>query len=78
MADLWGLGVGVFFAFPGVWKSAVKGGEKTCHWGGSKTVPPGWCLTAPRPGRWGGAPRLDAVAGLGIGRTLNGIRPIRR
>ena len=44
--------------------------------GRSKTVPPGWCLTA-RPGRWGGAPRLDAVAGLGIGGTLNGIRPIR-
>ena len=45
--------------------------------GRSKTVPPGWCLTAPA---WtvGGAPRLDAVAGLGIGGTLNGIRPIRR
>ena len=25
-----------------------------------------------------GPPRLDAVAGLGIGGTLNGIRPIRR
>ena len=34
--------------------------------GRSKTVPPGWCLTAPA---WtvGWAPRLDAVAGLGIG-----------
>ena len=45
--------------------------------GRSKTVPPGWCLTAPA---WtvGWAPRLDAVAGLGIGGTLNGIRPVRR
>ena len=47
--------------------------------GRSKTVPPGWCLTAPVwTVGWGPPPRLDAVAGLGIGGTLNGIRPIRR
>ena len=54
-----------------------QGRRENMPLGRSKTVPPGWCLTAPA---WtvGGPPRLDAVAGLGIGGTLNGIRPIRR
>ena len=54
-----------------------QGRRENMPLGRNKTVPPGWCLTAPaRP--WGGASRIDAVAGFGIVVALACIRPIRR
>ena len=60
-----------------VGKGWCQGRTKTVTLGRSKTVPPGWCVTA---AAWpvGGGSRLDGGAGGGVCGTLIGIRALRR